>query len=300
MYKNIHVVINPASGQPEPILHTLNKVFKTERVDWETSITHESGDAKRRVEQAIQSGADLVAIYGGDGSVMEAANGLMGSEVPLLVLPGGTGNVFSTEIGIPQELRAAAELAVRPDSRKRIIDVGKCGERFFLLRVGIGFVAEQMHLTSRELRNRYGKLAYFIAALQALPNLKPAHYRFDVDGEQLEYEGAMSLVENAGNIGIPGASLVPDTHIDDGLLDLVVLRDIDIQTGLAALSSITGGDPQFEHLAHRQGRQFTILSDPPQKVVVDGEPYGETPCSIQVHQGALAVIVPPEEARQQG
>lgn len=292
MYKNIHVLINPASGQPEPVLHTLNQVFQPEGIYWDNSITHEAGDAARLAAEAVDRGVDLVAVYGGDGTVMEAANGLIGSEVPMLVLPGGTGNIFSTELGIPQELRVAAELVVSPNSRRRMIDVGKCRERFFLLRVGVGFVAEQVHLTSRELRDRYGKLAYFIAAIQALPTLKSALYHFEVDGEQIEYEGAMCMVENAGNIGLPGTSLVPDTRIDDGLLDLVVLRGVDIQTALSALTSITGGDPQFEHLAHLQGRQFTIHSDPPQKVIIDGEPHGETPCSIQVHPSALAALVP--------
>lgn len=292
MFKNIHVVINPASGQPEPVLHTLNQVFLPEGIDWDNSVTQEAGDATHQVVEAVEGGVDLVAVYGGDGTVMEAANGLIGSEVPMLVLPGGTGNVFSIEIGIPQDLRAAVELAINPESEIRPVDVGKCGKRHFLLRVGIGFVAEQVQLTSRELRDRYGKLAYFIAAMHALPTLEPARYNFEVDGEQLEYEGAMCLVENAGNIGLPDTSLVPDIHVDDGKLDLVVLRGIDIQTALSALSSITGGEPQFEHLAHRQGCEFSIRSDPPQKVVVDGEPYGETPCHIQVDPGAISVLVP--------
>jgi diacylglycerol kinase family enzyme len=102
MYKNIHVVINPASGKAEPILSILNQVLHPHDIAWYNSVTHEAGDCTGLVREALERKVDLVAVYGGDGTVMEAANGLMGSEIPLLVLPGGTGNVFSIEIGIPR------------------------------------------------------------------------------------------------------------------------------------------------------------------------------------------------------
>jgi YegS/Rv2252/BmrU family lipid kinase len=294
MYKNIHVVINPASGKPEPILSILNQVWKPHDITWDNSVTLEPGDCTRLVREALERGVDLVAVYGGDGTIMEAANGLMGSSTPLLVLPGGTGNVFSIELGIPQDTNAAVELAVNPQARTRAVDVGQCGERYFLLRVGIGFAAEQINLTSRELRDKFGKLAYFIAALQAMPKAGSAQYHIQIDGEEMTFEGATCLVENAGNIGIAGTSLVPDVHVDDGLLDLVVLRGVDLQTTLHAFSSILRKEKELENLDHRQGREFTIRSDPPQSVVADGEPCGETPCTVKVHPSAIKVIVPPE------
>jgi diacylglycerol kinase (ATP) len=295
MYENIHVVINPAAGKSEPVLSILNQVLKPAGITWDNSITQQAGDCTRLVREAIDRGVDLIAVYGGDGTIMEAANGLIGSEIPLLVLPGGTGNVFSIELGIPQDLQAAIELLLDPQARIRAIDVGRCGERYFLLRVGIGFVAEQINLTSRELRDRYGKLAYFIAALQAVPSAAAAQYHIQVDGEDMDFEGTMCLIENAGNIGISNTSLVPDVSIDDGLLDLIVLRGIDLETALSALSSVTGRETRFENLDHRQGRELTIQADPPQKVVVDGEPFGETPCSIHIHPAAIQVLSTPQE-----
>jgi diacylglycerol kinase (ATP) len=295
MYKNIHVVINPASGKPEPILTILNQVLTPAGIAWDNSVTQQPGDCTRLVVEALERGVDLVAVYGGDGTVMEAANGMIGSDTPLLLLPGGTGNIFSIELGIPQDLTQAVELAVNPQTVTRAVDVGQCGERYFLLRVGIGFVAEQINLTSRELRDRFGKLAYFIAALQAMPTVESAQYRIEIDGEELDFEGTVCMIENAGNIGVPNTSLVPDIRVDDGLLDLIVLRGIDLQTALQAISSITGGDKELENLDHSQGRRFTIHSDPPQKVVVDGEPHGETPVSVEVYPAAVNVLVPPQE-----
>jgi diacylglycerol kinase family enzyme len=89
MTRKLLVIINPASGRPKPILHTLNKVCKRLDVEWDISITKKRGDASRFARQAVESGYDIVAVYGGDGSVMEAGQGLVGSQVPLAILPGG-------------------------------------------------------------------------------------------------------------------------------------------------------------------------------------------------------------------
>lgn len=86
-------------------------------MEWDASITHKYGDATRQARQAVAGGADIVASYGGDGTVMGVANGLMGTGVPLAVLPGGTGNVFSLELDIPQDLEQAARVVVSEDSR---------------------------------------------------------------------------------------------------------------------------------------------------------------------------------------
>ena len=93
-YQKVHVVINPAAGQDEPILNVLNHIFHPAGVDWEISLTHKSGDAKQKAADAAASGVDLVVAYGGDGTQMEVANGLLGTGVPQAILPGGTGNAI--------------------------------------------------------------------------------------------------------------------------------------------------------------------------------------------------------------
>jgi len=93
-YRKIHVVINPAAGKDEPILNTINKVFHKYEIDWQVSITKKFGDATRLAKQAIANGVDLVAGYGGDGTQMEIANAVMGTNTPMAILPGGTGNAM--------------------------------------------------------------------------------------------------------------------------------------------------------------------------------------------------------------
>ena len=111
-YPKVHVVINPAAGKDEPIMNVLNDVFHPAGVDWDISITHKSGDGTRLAAEAAASGVDLVAAYGGDGTQMEIANGLLGTGVPQAILPGGTGNAMAHDLGISLNLREAAELIV--------------------------------------------------------------------------------------------------------------------------------------------------------------------------------------------
>jgi diacylglycerol kinase family enzyme len=150
-YEKVHVVINPAAGQDEPILNVLNHVFHPAGVDWEVSLTHKSGDAKRMAAQAAASGVDLVAAYGGDGTQMEVANGLLGTGVPQAILPGGTGNAMAHELGVSLKLKEASELIVTSDKR-RAIDLEKVGDQVFMLRAYTGVSADQA--ASREEKDK--------------------------------------------------------------------------------------------------------------------------------------------------
>lgn len=298
MSKHIHIVVNPASGKNEPILNTINDVFHPAGATWSVSVTNAYGDARRQARQAVKDGADIVVAYGGDGTVMEVVNGLMGADVPLGILPGGTGNVLSIEVGIPQTLVEAAELLVEEDSVVRRIDVGQCDadgweeSRYFLLRVASGFDAQRINMTDRELRDKYGRMAYFVGALQAIPESTAVQYTFTLDGERVEVEGFTCLVANAGNMGVEGLTLAPDIGIDDGLLDVFSISNLDFASLSAAIKSMADRPPDPEHFGHWQAKEVTIASDPLQPVVGDGERWGETPVSIKVLPGAIGVMTP--------
>jgi len=301
MEKHYHLIVNPASGKNEPILNTVNDIFQPAGVTWSVSVTNEYGDASRQANKAAQDGVDVVIAYGGDGTVMEVVNGLLGTGVPMGVLPGGTGNVLSIELGLPQTLSEAAQLLVSDDSVLRKIDVGQCDaegwdeSRYFLLRVASGFDAQRINMTSRELRDKYGRLAYFVGALQAIPESTAVQYTFTLDGEQVEAMGFTCLVENAGNMGVEELSLAPGVSISDGLLDVISINDLDFASLSATVKSITDSEPDPEHFRHWQAREITIVSDPPQPIVGDGERWGETPVTIKVLPDAISVIVSGQE-----
>jgi len=300
MSRWIKVIVNPAAGQPQPMLSVLNKVFSESGLRWDVDITHEAGDAVRLARAAVKAGADVVAAYGGDGTVMEVANGLMGTGVPLAILPGGTGDVFALELGIPP-LEGAARLICGEASEVRLVDVAQAGDRYFLLRLATGFTAMQIQGVTRELRDQYGRFAYFLGALQALPKAMPVRFTFLLDGqEEVEFEGVTCVVANAGRLGISDLTLAPNIDVGDGLLDVLAVRGFD----LGALGSVAASIAAFEanpaNLGHWQARELTLTADPAQPVVVDGEDFGETPVTVKVHPQALHVIVPAQQQVEDG
>ena len=290
-YKKVHIVINPAAGHDEPILNVLNDVFHPAGVNWDVSLTHKFGDATRLAREAAESGVDLVAAYGGDGTQMEVANGLLGSGVPQAILPGGTGNAMAHDLKVPINLRQAAELIVSSPKR-RAIDLARIGDTVFMLRAYAGLSAADA--ASREQKDKLGQLAYIQASLKFLKDLPNAHYRAVVDGEIIEGEAVICFILNAGSIGgVMGIDIPPvgDVDISDGYLDLYA-----VTKGMKPLRAISKyifhhGNSQAG-VYNWRGKEITLEADPIQDVWIDGELGGQTPFTVTAIPQALEIAVP--------
>ncbi|HXV97367.1 MAG TPA: diacylglycerol kinase family protein, partial [Anaerolineae bacterium] len=175
--KRVHVIINPAAGQDQPLLGKLNSVFQPAGIDWDVFITKKAGDARHLAQEALAAGVDIIAVHGGDGTVAEVVNGMVGSDVPLAIIPGGTANVLATELGIPADPALAAVLLVG-GSTLRTIDMGQIDNHYFVQRAGIGIEAQIVEGTDRQTKNRLGWLAYALSAFQALSQPVLEHYSF--------------------------------------------------------------------------------------------------------------------------
>ena len=292
-YKKVHVVINPAAGHDEPILNVLNHVFHPAGVDWDVSLTHKSGDATRLASEAAAAGVDLVAAYGGDGTQMEVANGLLGSGVPQAILPGGTGNAMAHDLGISLETREAAELIVN-SAKRRAIDLAEIGDQVFMLRAYAGLSANEA--ASREEKDKYGQLAYVQSALNFLRNIPEAHYKATVDGEIIEGEAMICFILNAGSIGgVMGMELpsVGDVDISDGYLDLyAVTKGVQPLRALSKHLFRYDGSDEGGGVYHWRGKEITLEADPVQDVWIDGELDGQTPITVNAMPQALEIVVP--------
>ena len=295
-YKNIHVVINPASGKPEPVIHTLNSIFHPAGIKWDVSITATGGDAKRFAKDAVARGADLVAAYGGDGTQMEVAQGLRGSDVPMAVLPGGTANLLSVELGIPKDLAQAVQLAISADSATRPVDMGRVvvGEDTkyeFILRVGIGLEGKKIEKADRQMKDKYGEFAYTIGGAEALHESQVAKYHLVLDGKEYDVEGVNVLVTNAGTFGMKGVTRWKEISVSDGLLDVIVSTSKGLRTIAAAAGGIVGKGSGHASRPMWHAKEISIVADPPQPINGDGELWGNTPIKIQVIPAAVHVVV---------
>ncbi|MEZ4682661.1 MAG: diacylglycerol kinase family lipid kinase [Caldilineaceae bacterium] len=298
----IHVIINPAAGQNTAVLATLNSVFQPAGIPWRVSITQQAGDAKEQARAAAQDGVDVVAVYGGDGTVVEAADGLIDSEVPLAILPGGTANVVAQELGIPQELTAAALLATGEKGIVRHVDMGRVNEDCFLLRVGLGAEARITEGADRELKNRLGFFAYLWSAAQSLATVEMATYHLSIDGRDITVDGITCAVINSGNLGLANLQIAPDIAIDDGLLDVIVIQNANLPALAEMIGSVAGltdateeqrGISQYEGaLHHWKGKEIIVRSEPVQVAQYDGEMLKTDCIHCQILPRALHVLVP--------
>jgi diacylglycerol kinase (ATP) len=295
----IHIIINPAAGEEEAILPFINASMKEAGITWEAFITHQAGDGIKFAKAAVKKGVDALAVYGGDGTVIEAISGLIGSEIPLIILPGGSANVVATELGIPKDFKEVCTLLVHGPLETKTIDVGQFDERYFITGISFGFGADLVKGADRETKNKIGILAYFLSAAAALKKTKRAVYHLNIDGQEYKLQGLTCIIANTGNLGFTKISL--DKHIDisDGFLDVVVLRKANLSLLKHIVVTLLKRERphNLELVQHWQGKDISVSSTPKQTVQCDGEVLEEMPLHIKIIPGAIKVLVPKEKSK---
>jgi diacylglycerol kinase (ATP) len=299
--RKITVIINPASGlrrDAEQVIRTFLADY-ADRLEATIHLTEASGDATRFARAAAEAGAEVVAAYGGDGTMMEAAVGVMQTPTPLLMLPGGTANVMALDLSVPTTLEDALTLALAPDLTLRSVDMGELDGTHFLLRVGIGYEAEMSARTARGDKSKKGRMAYIERGLALLRRLRYTSYVLTIDGQKHVRRGVTCLICNSTHIGVPNLRLTHNSDVSDGVLDVFVLRDFAPGTLLKTLFHIlrsllhrtkpTGS----VHIDHWQGKHITVQMRRRQFVGRDGEPLKRSKrVTAQVLPSALRVVVP--------
>lgn len=292
--KNIHIIINPAAGKGEASLSIINESMKEAGIKWEASITQKSGDAEKLAKAAVKKGVDAVAVHGGDGTLMEVMRGLLGSDVPLIILPGGSANVVATELGIPRNLKEACTLVGKGPAKMRAVDVGRFNSHYFIAGISIGSGADFVKGATRESKNKIGVLAYFFSAAAALKKMKLTHYYLKIDRKEYEVQGLTCIITNAGNLGLTKIPMDKDINISDGLLDVIVVRKANLNLFRLFVKTLIKRNPpdNFELVKHWQGKEIGFSSSRKQTVQCDGEIIEKIPSHIKVIPAAIRVLVP--------
>ena len=286
-FDHIHVIINPGSGQDEPILNRINRIFTQHEAYWTVSVTHTFGDGKRLAQQAIKNGADLIVAYGGDGTIVDVANGVAGTDIPLAVLPGGTGNGAAKELGLPLSLAEATEAIFTYPILP--IDLGFARDTYYLLRLDIGIIADVVAKTDPTMKNQWGAMAYLMNTATALTRPKQT-FHLEIDTQNITIEGIGCIVTNANKIGALHFGFSENVKIDDGLLDIIIMTDIGTTVQNVASNIIQLNENVAVNLHHWQSNDVKITLDDPQTVLADGETIGQTPIYTEVRHKALRVI----------
>jgi len=297
-----HLIYNPTAG-PRDVHRSLGKlIVALERHGWTVDLrtTERAGDGTRLARAAAEAGCDACIVAGGDGTVNEAVNGLVGTDTALAVLPVGTGNMWAKQLGVPTytltnplRLREAVDGLIAGEVRS--VDAGLADDRYFLCAAGFGLdatVTSEMEPRARHTK-RLGMLAYAIAAVMVARDYPGVRSRVELDGTLVRGRSLLILVSNiqqyCGKVHV-----IQEARIDDGLLDVFVFKGLGLAYAarhvVKMLSRRYLEDPR---IVHRQARHIRVVTEPATPVQLDGDPFGRTPTTLTVVPRGLRVLVPP-------
>jgi len=283
-------IVNPAAGNGlgAKIVSTLAADLGASGLSVDVVTTPAPGEAARLASHAVEDGYEQVIAVGGDGTAMEVANGLVGTDTALALYPIGSGNDFSRALGYPrQRKRVGAFIA---SARARRIDVGECNGRIFLNAAGVGidgYVAERVLAASRVVGPTLG---YFVGALVGVATYRPRQMRITIDGQVREGRHMMVAACNGTHFG-SGMRVAPNAKLDDGVLDVIIGGDLGRWASLVALAKIYRGT-HVDGRTIQEIRATSIDVELPQELTMqsDGEAERTSALRIRVRPRALTVL----------
>jgi YegS/Rv2252/BmrU family lipid kinase len=288
------LIHNPVASRTDPeTVKTVTAVL--ERAGWSVHVeaTVHAGHAAELAKQAVADKIDVVAVYGGDGTTMHAVSGLVGSDVVVGLIPGGTGNLLAGNLRVPRDPTRAAQAIIK--GHARAIDVGRVDwdstVRYFAVNCGAGFAGDLMRATTGEAKRRWGVAAYVIRAWETIGDSPRTHYRITVDGTPVEVDASLVMVLNCGEMFPPYLRMRDGILLDDGILDVVAYGWNGLFDSVGLLWNIMRGTEQHR-VVHVRGRKIRVECDASRVLQIDGDPVGTTPFTTEIVPGAVRVLVP--------
>lgn len=287
--KRILFVINPVSGGKKKTAFNKQvlEVLDLNRFDPTFKVTDHANHAYELAKSAIEEQYDAVIAVGGDGTINEIGSALAGSEVPLGIIPEGSGNGLAYYLGIPMNESAALRRINRFDSVE--IDCEKVGDRYFFNMAGIGFDASVSDKFASETFR--GPVGYLRTAINVLSKYKPRKYSLKIDGKVYEREAFMVSVANSPQYG-NNAYIAPNASINDGLLDVCIVHKFPLYIlPMMIFHLFNKTADQSEYVEIIPGKEICIEQEGKAPVHLDGEPMdlGDK-IDIKVQSNALKII----------
>lgn len=266
---------------------------RLERGGLETS-THATtgeGDATLAAAEAVERGFDVIIAAGGDGTLYEVINGMAEkpNRPPLGIIPLGTTNDFARAMSIPKNWEAACDIIV--SGFERAIDLGKVNQRYFINIAGGGSLTELTYEVPSKLKTMLGQLAYYMKGLEKLPRLRPIELYIKADGMDLHEEVMIFLISNTNSVG-GFEKLCPDATIDDGLLDVLVVKKCNLVELIRVVTlALRGEHLNDPNLISFKTKHIQVTSPDYVQLNLDGEFGGTLPGVFSVLPSHLRIFV---------
>jgi diacylglycerol kinase (ATP) len=286
------IIANPRAGHGKGTgnVERLRGAIRRRGLDGRVEVTEQPGHATDIARALVESGEHRIAVMGGDGTIGEVANALIGTDVELAILSMGTGNDVARSLGLPVN-DLAASLIMAFEGEARPVDMGRERDRAFLSVLGLGFPA----VVAAE-ANRFtwlkGPPAFFAAVYKAVHRLRAVPLVIELDELTLEMECAAVMIQNTPYTG-GGLLMAPGARVDDGLLDVVVVDDIGKKDLMINFPKVYSGR-HFEHPSFSLHRSARVRIESVERLpkMFDGDLCGWTPVEAEVDCAALHVVRP--------
>lgn len=292
------LIFNPSAGQSDPKQDlAIIRALLEPSMDLDIRFTTEELDADVIAKEAIAQGATSIIASGGDGTLSAAAGALVGTDIPLGIISRGTANAFAAALELPDTIEAACETIL--GGVTRVVDAARCNDRPMVLLAGIGFEAETVDRADRRAKNRFGVLAYVMAGIQQLRELESFEAEIETEDKVIKATAAAVTVANAAPPTSVLAQGPAGVVFDDGLLDVTLVAPSTRAGAIAASyhllqTALNESATEREDVGYLRAKRVIIRTDPPQKVVLDGEIIGFTPIDVECVPRGLTIFVPKE------
>lgn len=298
--ERVAVIINPISGtggRPELARRRIAEAeaaLAARRADSRVLVTERSGHGAVLAREALEAGASLVIAWGGDGTINEVASELVFRDVSFGVIPSGSGNGLARELKIPCNVEQAFATALA--ASERVIDAGEIEGRLFFNVAGVGLDARVAHEFAVTGLQRRGFARYIEIATRQLLSFQAGQYRIVADGVATDTRALIIAVANGRQYG-NGAVIAPDSRIDDGRLDVIVVGERSVFRALTQMPMLFSGRiGRVPGITMVPAHDVVITSADPMIYHADGEPcVGGTSIHIRIRPRALRVRVPPDQ-----
>jgi diacylglycerol kinase (ATP) len=296
--RRVTIVYNPKSGRIRGRARKIEKMarlLQARGIAAEVASTQGPNDGAALARDAIAAGAEIIIPFGGDGTLNEVIQGMIGSSASLAIWAGGTENVAARDLGMPFSTERLADVIAAAKTRRISLGLVRTGDassegRYFFMFAGIGIDASICRDVSPSLKEKTGKFAFLVSGITHLINWHEEPFSIHVEGQV--YQSAFSLVGNGKGYGA-GIMMVPSAKLEDPWFEVFVLPANKGRVGmLLAMAKCMMGKPLATGAKIIKAKEITANSNRRPWVEVDGEPIGPLPATFQIVPDALSVVVP--------
>lgn len=287
-----------ANGRAFKVWKYTEKILQQKKMNYMVRFTQGPKHATLLVKEMIhQNKASVIVAVGGDGTVHEVINGLADSNIPLGVIPAGSGNDFCRGIGIPLQYKKALQLLLT--GQRTAIDIGRFHSKYVSTVVGIGFDAEVAKVTNASVYKKWlnfiqlGSLSYIVSVLKVLLYYKPADVSLKIDSRRYLIQKVwLVAIANTPFYG-GGLKICPSARYEDGLFTICLVHGLSKWQFLGIfLFVFKGKHTSFSRKVKvYEGKEIEIQSFKPLAAHGDGEIIGQTPARMKIESSSLSVIL---------